>query len=60
MHNDSCLLRFEFIFGLYFIVKLSSLKQLHNYIERVLGFKDFVEFHAAFMIQSSHNLNLFY
>jgi hypothetical protein len=50
---------FEFIFILYFVIKLPSLQKFNDNIKWILRFKHFIQFHTISMIKASHYLNFF-
>ena len=51
--------RSELVLGLDLVVQKSSLQQLHHYVERVVGFEDFEQPHAVFVVQAAHYLDFF-
>jgi hypothetical protein len=48
------------MFGLNFVIKLSSFQQLNAHINRVLRLIDLVELHQASVVEFSHYLDLVY
>ena len=60
VNNEFSFLRFELVFIFDFIIELTAFKKLDYNVERVLGLENFVKFHAAFVIQGSHDLDFSY
>ncbi len=60
MHDCSCLLGLEFILRFDLVIELATSEEFEDYVERVLGLENLVEFHSAFVIKTSHDLDLFY
>lgn len=50
----------ELVLRLDLIIKLTPFKQLHNYIQRILGLEYLVKFHAIFVVEIPHNFYLLY
>jgi hypothetical protein len=54
------LLGLEFVLGLDLVVELSTLKQFHHDIEGVVRLEDFMELHAAAVIECPHYFYFLY
>lgn len=52
------LLAGEFLFGFEFVVELAALQEFNAYVDGVLGFVDFVDFHEVLMVEFPHKFDL--
>jgi len=60
VNANSGLVMFEAIFSFDFIIELTSLKELHNNVKRILTFKHFKQTHTIFMIETAHDFYFLY